>query len=132
MVMRLIPIYQIIISWYLPDRLITFFNMKYIFLFTVLFICFASCNERAENSKNSKSNKIVGTWKLVYGEIREGDSKEIKDLSNTKFIKIINEHHFAFINQIDNEEEGFYSGGGSYSLKGNNYTEKLDYISLTT
>ncbi len=91
-----------------------------------------SCNKTEKINKNLPTNKIIGTWKLVYGEIREGDSKEIKDLSNTKFIKIINEHHFAFINQIDNEEEGFYSGGGSYSLKGNNYTEKLDYISLTT
>ncbi len=95
-------------------------------------MCFSSCKKSTGDTENLNANKIIGTWKLVYGEIREGDSLEIKDLSNTKFIKIINEDHFAFFNQIENEEEGFYGGGGSYSLKGEDYTEKLDYISLTT
>jgi len=106
--------------------------MKYLFLFIGLSICFSSCNESSVENKNSNENRIIGTWKLVYGEIREGDSIKIKDLSHTKFIKIINEDHFAFFNQIENEEEGFYGGGGSYSLKGEDYTEKLDYISWTT
>ena len=52
---------------------------------------------------------------MVYGEIREGDSVKVKDLSKTHFIKIINEDHFAFFNQIENEEEGYYSGAGTYS-----------------
>lgn len=77
-------------------------------------------------------NRIIGTWQLVYGEIKEGDSVQIKDLSRTKFIKIINKDHFAFFNQIENKEEGFYSGGGTYSLKGKDYTEKLKYISLNS
>ena len=98
----------------------------------IFLLSISSCKKSIEINSVVSPNKIIGTWKLVYGEIKEGDSVQIKDLSRTKFIKIINEDHFAFFNQIENEEEGYYSGGGTYSLKGKDYTEKLDYISLTT
>lgn len=41
---------------------------------------------------------------MVYGET-QGDSVTIKNLSNINFIKIINKHHFAFFNQIENSDE---------------------------
>jgi len=105
-------------------------KMRYLLLITVLILTFSSCKKEIELTKIKEPNKIIGSWKMVYGETREGDSVTIKDLSNTNFIKIINDHHFAFFNQIENSEEGFYGGGGTYTLTGNEYVEKLDYISL--
>lgn len=93
-----------------------------------------SCKKDKEplntNEKTSDKINITGTWKLVYGEIKEKDSVEIKDLSNTEFIKIINKDHFAFFNQPKGTSDGFYGGGGSYTLKGNNYKETLKYIGV--
>jgi len=76
------------------------------------------------------SSPILGTWKLIYGEITTEDSTEVKDLSNTTFIKIFNEDHFAFFNQNEKTAEGFYGGGGTYVFDGRTHTEKLDYSAI--
>ena len=93
-----------------------------------------SCEKTKEAKQVSTTGEekegIVGTWLLVYGETRTGDSIEIKDLSNTEFIKILNKDHFAFFNQVKDTAVGFYGGGGSYTLDGKNYVEQLDYIGL--
>lgn len=105
--------------------------MKKYFSLTILVLSLVSCNNKKEVENYHNSNKeIVGTWKLFYGEIRENDSTKVKDLSNTDFIKIINDNHFAFFNQKKGTNEGFYGGGGSYTLIGNKYIEKLNYISV--
>lgn len=91
-----------------------------------------SCQKKnAKLIKVEKSNsKIEGTWKLVYGEIKEKDSIQIKDLTNTDFIKIINKTHFAFFNQNKGKAEGFYGGGGSYMFNNEDYVEKLQYVGM--
>lgn len=94
-----------------------------------------ACQDKGEHTSQAlqveKPNEsIVGTWKLVYGEIREEDSIQVKDLSQALFIKIINEDHFAFFNQPKDGGKGFYGGGGSYTLNGNKYTEVLDYVAV--
>ena len=89
----------------------------------LLFFLLLSC------SKRQNTNALIGTWKMVYAETLENDSLVVKDLSNTEFIKIINQDHFAFFNQQKESENRFYSGGGSYLLNGNNYYETLSYIS---
>lgn len=106
--------------------------MKQLIILLIFLLSISSCKKSKEIKSIENPNRIIGTWQLVYGEIKEGDSVQIKDLSKTIFIKIINKDHFAFFNQIENEEEGFYSGGGTYSLKGKDYTEKLKYISLSS
>jgi hypothetical protein len=95
---------------------------------TFFYIIFAAIILSSCNCNNEK--ELVGTWKLIYGEIKEGDSVEIKDLSNTDFIKIINEDHFAFLNQRKGTSEGFYGGGGTYTLVNDKYIETLDYIDV--
>ncbi len=98
-------------------------------------IALVSCGEK-EKPKEKETvivetkNEIMGSWLLVYGETRTADIVEVKDLSNTEFIKILNEDHFAFFNQKKDTAEGFYGGGGTYALKGNVYTERLDYIGV--
>ncbi|MEC3906682.1 hypothetical protein VOI54_06605 [Tamlana sp. 2201CG12-4] len=75
-------------------------------------------------------DKIIGTWKMVHAEVLENDSLKIKDLSQTRFIKIINDTHFAFFNQQNNGNEKFYGGGGTYTFDGSNYTETLNFTSV--
>lgn len=73
---------------------------------------------------------IQGTWKMTYAEIRENDSVQVKDLSSTDFIKIINSSHFAFFNQERETQENFTAGGGTYTFDGSKYEENLDFINF--
>lgn len=106
--------------------------MKKIVTLSILALVISSCNEEKTDSSPQdieRVNTIEGTWKMVYGEVRENDSLDIKDLKNTDFVKIINKDHFAFFNQNHHDGDGFYAGGGSYTLVGNKYTETLNYTS---
>ncbi len=107
--------------------------MKRLFLILILIIIFISCspnkpNSVIETSPNTINNNIIGTWKLVYGEIREHDSITIKDTSTSEFIKIINETHFAFFNQNLKNSEDYYAGAGTYTLNENDYVEVLSFF----
>ena len=97
--------------------------MKNLFIKIVLASSLFGC----ANKDTPGQNKIVGTWQLVYAETIESDSLEVKDLSNTRFIKIINDSHFSFLNQDENSSGAFYGGGGTYTLNGNDYTETLSF-----
>ena len=66
--------------------------------------------------------------KLVYADIKENDSLQVKDLSKTDFIKIINKTHFAFFNQEQGTSENFVAGAGTYKYDGEDYIETLDFI----
>jgi len=90
----------------------------------ILVLTFFCCQQQP------KTNPIVGTWKLVYAATNENDSITIKDLSNTQFIKIINETHFAFFNQQNDGNENYYSGAGTYTLTDNDYEETLSFTSV--
>jgi len=105
--------------------------MKKSYFFAIVVLLLFSCkpkNAKEEKKSVPEQSPIVGTWKLVYGEIRENDSLDVKDLSKSDFIKIINDTHFAFFNQNKNNSEGFYGGAGTYELKGTDYIETLDFI----
>ncbi len=76
--------------------------MKNKFILLTLVFAIISCQQKKETTKilEAKSvNKIIGTWKMVYADIKENDSLQIKDLTKSTFVKIINESHFAFFNQ---------------------------------
>ncbi|WP_136480334.1 hypothetical protein [Cognatitamlana onchidii] len=79
---------------------------------------------------NENKQAIQGTWKMVYAETVENDSVKIKNLSNTTFIKIINQDHFAFFNQENHGSDHFYGGAGTYSLKGSTYNETLKFTQV--
>lgn len=100
-------------------------------IFLSLLVLFFSCNQSKTVSEQPKRNKIEGTWKLVFNSVEENDSVTVKDLGNRDFIKIINESHFSFINQIPDSEEGFYAGAGTYSLNEDKYVEVLNYLEPT-
>jgi len=73
---------------------------------------------------------IEGTWKMTYAEIRENDSIQVKDLSSTDFIKIINRSHFSFFNQERGTQENFTAGAGTYTYDGSKYVENLEFMNL--
>lgn len=95
----------------------------------------ASCREEIKPKEKIKlsqedSSPIEGTWKMTYAEIRENDSIEVKDLSSTDFIKIINRSHFAFFNQERGTNENYTAGAGTYTFDGSKYVENLDFINF--
>ena len=98
--------------------------MKKTILFsTITLLIFTSC----KNSKTTE-NTINGSWKLIYNEIKEADSIQVKDVSKSDFIKIINDSHFSFINQPKDTLGDFYAGAGTYTFDGENYIETLQFI----
>ncbi|WP_316803315.1 hypothetical protein [Pedobacter nototheniae] len=88
-----------------------------------------ACKNKSENSNNAQM-PIQGTWELVSATtIENGASKTTDYTKDSKMIKIINATHFAFLKHSINPKDtaGFDAGGGRYELKGNEYTEHLDY-----
>ena len=104
--------------------------MKRFLLLSLITLVF-SCNRVKEKpmvEEIQKELNIIGSWKLMYADVLENDSLQIKDMRNTEFIKIINDSHFAFFNMNETNSDAFMAGGGSYTLLGNKYTEKLDFF----
>jgi len=101
-----------------------------IYIITISFTLSSCTNKTANKSLEKQSNALVGTWKMVYAEIKENDSVQVKDLTSSSFIKIINESHFSFFNQEHASTDNFYGGAGTYSLNGNDYVETLSYTSV--
>ena len=91
-----------------------------------------SCNSSTQSEKPAKTQlPIEGTWELISGTTIVKEDTMITDYTKTqKMIKIINATHFAFLKHdlTKGKDSAFYSsGGGSYSLVDNKYTEQLDY-----
>ena len=102
--------------------------MKSLFFhLSLVALCLFSCAKTPE--RPAYRNDIEGTWQLVYGQVKENDSLIIKDLSKSSFIKIINDSHFAFFNQVEDDASKFYGGGGTYKINGDDYIETLTYTS---
>ncbi|MCL4641494.1 MAG: hypothetical protein M5Z89_21015, partial [Olivibacter sp.] len=75
---------------------------------------------------------IKGTWKLLSATVVTDKDSVTTDYSKgTSMIKIINDSHFAFLRHDENTPKDsshhFDAGGGRYTLKGNAYTEYLDF-----
>ena len=103
---------------------------KLMFISTICFTLINCSNKAVDKIPEKNSNKLVGTWKMVYADIKENDSVKVKDLTSSSFIKIINESHFSFFNQEYNSTDNFYGGAGTYTLKGDHYVETLSYTSV--
>jgi hypothetical protein len=75
---------------------------------------------------------IQGTWRLITGTVITKGVPVVTDYtSGVSFIKIRDSAHFAFlkhdVNPAKDSSNHFDAGGGAYSLKGDQYTEHLDY-----
>jgi hypothetical protein len=104
--------------------------MKTVLLLTII-LFFISCGD---NTSNSSTDSLEGTWKLISGTlIEKGDTTVTYYGNNVSFIKLLNKTHFAFLqhdlNKGQDSSSVFVAGGGTYSLTKNLYTEHLEYCS---
>ncbi|HXD79742.1 MAG TPA: hypothetical protein VN616_18125 [Puia sp.] len=96
--------------------------------FVIVTVAFESC----DSSQAAPGPKMNGTWRLVSGmTITKKDT--VRYPSDFSMIKVINDTHFAFLrhdlNPPRDSANHFDGGGGTYTLKGDQYTENLDYYS---
>lgn len=90
---------------------------------------FYSC----KSDKTEKSPiELSGTWQLISAVTTVNGKDTFSDFTkDQRMIKIINAQHFAFLrHDLKPNKEGknnFDAGGGKYTLKGNRYTEYLEY-----
>lgn len=96
-----------------------------------LFVCtlLVACNDR---NKSLNAIDLKGTWRLLSASTTTKGVTTVTDYTkNQQMIKIINETYFAFLKhdlQTNKDSTNhFDAGGGKYVLKGNQYTEHLDY-----
>jgi hypothetical protein len=90
-----------------------------------------SCTTKPGKDDQS-SLPIQSTWRLISGTTTSKGEHTFTDYTKTQqMIKIINGSHFAFFkHDLKPGKDGknnFDAGGGSYQLKGDQYTEHLDY-----
>jgi hypothetical protein len=104
------------------------FSLNAVLILSILL----SCN----NNKTPEQTTInlEGTWKLISGTIIEKGDTTITDYTTaTPMIKVINKTHFTFLNHDLKKGKDsialFAAGGGRYDLKGDQYTEHLEYCS---
>lgn len=103
--------------------------------FAAIFIILNACNTKIKDEETKQIKlPIEGTWKLLTGTLVEkGDTTVTNYTKGRKFIKIINDNHFAFLtHDLDKGKDSaaeYSSGGGHYTLKDNAYTENLEYCS---
>ena len=99
-----------------------------VFLFIVLLTMGCTATVRQEPDGPA----LVGTWKLIRGTlIEKGDTVVTDYTKDRSFIKMINATHFSFItHDLRNGKDSaasFGAGAGTYTLKGDQYTEHLEY-----
>jgi hypothetical protein len=99
--------------------------MKLYFLLfsTLLFACQQSATQQPATTQQP-ANQLIGTWRLLNQySIAKGDTTITDYTKDQEMIKIINDTHFAFLKHGST----FDAGGGRYTLKGDQYTEHLEF-----
>lgn len=101
-----------------------------------LLTCFVFMVLLAACEAKKSPSPIVGTWRLISGTlIEKGDTTITLYAGDKKFIKIINDTHFAFtahdlVKGKDSATAMFSSGAGTYTLLSDSlYTEHLEFCS---
>ncbi len=110
--------------------------MKFKIAFISIVFVVLSCHEKSETNDSITSNlPLQGTWELISEtKIENSDTTFTPASKDQKMIKILNDSHFSFLrhdlNKGKDSTAAFVAGGGSYSLKDNQYTEQLDYCNF--
>jgi hypothetical protein len=101
----------------------------------LLLLALAGCDSKQNNEKAAQPpNPMIGTWELISGTTIQGKDTTVTDYTkNRKFLKIIDNTHFAFVGHDLNKGKdslAFYtSGAGTYTLTDSTYTEHLQFCS---
>ncbi len=103
--------------------------MKHLATF-LLFAAFAAGTSHVPT--HEPAHPLVGSWVMVSQKIVHPDRvEEPLKMGETlpgdrRQVKILTESHFAFGRQSENGED-LTAGGGSYVVKGDTYTEVIEY-----
>ncbi|MDB5012746.1 MAG: hypothetical protein JWQ25_948 [Daejeonella sp.] len=102
-----------------------------ILIIGLMMACGTSSTKKVEQGA---PKPIIGTWKMISSTlIEKGDTTNTEFSKDLSFIKIINDSHFAFLQHDLRKGKDsiavYSSGGGTYVLAGNTYTEHLEYCS---
>jgi hypothetical protein len=114
--------------------------MKLALSFTLGLLTLCACNTEppkttpTPTTTDSTTHKevVTGTYKLVGSTVKvKGDTAKPLPFDNQEMIKIFNGTHFAFFRHDLSKGKGpnaiYDSGGGTYTLSGDAYTEHLAY-----
>lgn len=108
-------------------------NMNFRITFILTAFSILSCTTKSEKKDFIASTiPIQGTWELVSEtKIENSDTTFTAASTDQKMIKILNDTHFSFLRHDltkgKDSTSVFVAGGGSYSLKDDQYTEYLEY-----
>jgi hypothetical protein len=106
-------------------------NLK--LLGATLLLGLAGCYEnKNKNAVQLTEMSVVGTWELISAKIiKKGDTIITFPVKDQKMIKILSTESFAFFKHDINKGTGdtavFESGAGTYTLKGEDYAEHLEF-----
>jgi len=94
----------------------------YVPLIVILFLFIGnSCCEK---------NQVEGTWELVSAKwYSDTNIVEFPNSEYDRELKMFGKTHVFFIRQDTTNKDLFFSGGGTYKLEGNKYTETLEFSS---
>ncbi|MBG6234072.1 hypothetical protein IWX76_000627 [Pedobacter sp. CAN_A7] len=108
--------------------------MKSVITLCGLSLVISACQPSATMDQSVSASAIRGTWKLVSNIIiTKGDTVVAYPVKGKDdlMIKMFNDTHFSFfrhdILQGKTAEPIYDTGAGTYTLVGNDYTEKLEY-----
>lgn len=96
----------------------------------LMLLAISSLLSCADKNENSQEFNIHGTWQLLSATTIENGKSQTTDYSGKlKMIKMFNNTHFAFLKHSLNAKDtiSFDAGGGTFILKGDDYTEHLEY-----
>ncbi|HEV7379237.1 MAG TPA: lipocalin family protein, partial [Dyadobacter sp.] len=90
----------------------------------------AACQPKTDSTGTKEPSRLSGTWQLVSARIiTEGDTAITFPVPNREMIKMFTDNEFAFFNhnirQTSKDSAIFSAGSGTYTLKGEDYTERL-------
>ena len=88
-------------------------------LLTTLLVCVIAFS--SGTAWGATADKIEGQWELVSGQ----------DLpSGWKEIKLISGGHFVWVIYDTQKKNRAYTGGGSYKIEGDRYTEHVEFMTV--
>jgi len=100
-------------------------------------LLYSSCKQNTPASESSEGTQIQGTWKLVSNIIiTKGDTVVAYPVKGKEeiMLKMYNDSHFSFFThdtkQGKTKDSAFTAGAGTYKLKGDDYSEHLEFCNL--
>jgi len=94
--------------------------MKHILLFAAVLLSAAAFAQT--------QSPLVGTWKLVSGQMTRNDSTQTYTAAELSSLKIISPTHFAVFGENSNGSFS-HAFGGAVTITPGTYTESIDYAS---